>query len=393
MILVSGWIQLLPSYSPNSFILRDLSARTAATSHGWRSTCYWIVFALICVLVGGNLENGDREGYEQNYYDLRDGFNLGFEPGHQLFAWIFSNLGASYELFAFAIAVTAITLIASTVRVFTDRPTMVLMMYAAYPMFWDYVQVRNFMAMSVLIYAARYVISPVKRLNHFLLFVLLGATFHVTSLFYLVCALMAIRRTRDFVIASICVFAVYAYALTIFIELPLTGIALHKVESYALTETSLTTKAAIVLFYMASLVLIYVTHLIIRDRQIQVRFVADQESETSIQLHVTRVGDQVSRITQIDSASVLRLFWLMGFCLPLVLINLDFMRLFRNVFVVSAICFVVALHSLKNALLATTYGAAILIYVATCFAGFVFYLAATPVVGPIFSSNAVVSLF
>jgi hypothetical protein len=351
------------------------------------------VFGVICVLIGGSLENADRAGYEQNYYDMRDGFNWSFEPGYQISAWIFSNLGASYELFAFAIAVTAITLIASTVRVFTDRPTTVLMMYAAYPMFWDYVQVRNFMAMSVLIYAARYVISPVKRLNHFLLFVLLSATFHVTSIFYLVCALMAIQRTRDFVIVSICVFVVYAYALTIFVELPLTGIALHKVESYALTETSLTTKVAIVLFYTASLVLIYVTHLIIRNRQIQVRFVADQESETSIQLHVTRVGDGLSRVMQIDSASVLRLFWLMGFCLPLVLINLDFMRLFRNVFVVSAICFVVALHSLKSALFATTYGAAILIYVAACFAGLVFYVTTTGIVGQILSSNVVVSLF
>lgn len=384
---------MLPSYLPNSFISRERRAETGATSYGSRSVCYWIVFGVICVLVGGSLENSDREGYAQNYHDMRDGFNLDFEPGYQISAWVFSNLGASYELFTFAVAITALTLIASTVRVFTDRPTAVLMMYAAYPMFWDYVQVRNFMAMAVLIYAARYVISPVKRLNHFLLFVLLAATFHVTSLFYLVCALMAIRRTRNFIIVSIFAFVVYAYALTIFVGLPWTGIILHKVESYAFTETSLTTKAAIIVFYLASLVLIYATHLIIRDSQIQVRFVADQASETSIQLHVTRVGVGLSRVMQIDSAAVLRLFWLMGFCLPLVLINLDFMRLFRNVFVVSAICFVIALYSLRSALLATTYGLAILIYLAACFTGLVFYVTTTPIVGQILSSNVVVALF
>ena len=275
------WVDsIVADFLPSSSALHQQSVGAAAArSYSPRGASYWAVFAIICVLVGGgNLDNPDRDAYEQNYYDLRDGgVSLRFEPGYQFFASIFSNLGAPYELFTFVTAIVAMTLIASTVRMFTDRPTAVLLMYAAYPMFWDSVQVRNLMAMAVLIYAARYIISPVKRIRRFALFVLVAATLHVTSLFYLVFTLMAIRRTCDFLIMSIFAFLVYAYGLTILLESPLSGIVLHKVESYTTTETSLTTKVAVVSFYLASLALIYVTHRIIRACQVQARFVPDHQ--------------------------------------------------------------------------------------------------------------------
>ena len=88
----------------------------------------------------------------------------------------------------------------------------------------------------------------------------------------------------------------------------------------------------------------------------------------------------------------MRLFWLTGFCLPLLMINLDFMRLFRNVFVVSAICFIVAVRGLRSALLATGYSLSVLIYVAACFVGLVFYTSLTDIIGPIFSRNVVLGL-
>lgn len=372
----------------NKHASRDSGVATGAfILNAHRCIVSALSFAVILVLLGGSLDNADRVGYEQNYEELgRGGMNLDFEPGYQLLAFVCSKLGAPYESFTLLISFLGLLLIGGTAKEFTGRPVMVLVLYGLYPLFWDYVQIRNFAAMSILVFGFRYILGAKKSVAKYLLAVCVASMFHAASIFFFTMAVALIERRRNFAFVYVAIGLATWFILGLVLSNPFTEYLVTKVDAYTTTETSSVTKFGVLVFYVGTLVSVYVSHAIIRRRAVCNRRGNGGLSECMDSSH--------RRFScRLDSNVVLRVFLISGLWLPLVMLNMDFMRLYRNLFLVSVITLIVASDLAANFMGRFSLKAFVVVYAACCFIAFVHLMSFTDIVSPLLYSNFLLSKY
>ena len=155
---------------------------------------YMIIFMLI--VFGLNTHHlGHSHFYNMdfgNYYSLylsnsqristRD-----IEVGFQTIMLFANKLGLSFNAFRMLLGIVGYALIISTIKVLTKNTNQVLALYLIFPFFNDVIQIRNFLSMSIVIYASRYLVRSRKSdALKYVLLVLLASRIHTASLFYLV---------------------------------------------------------------------------------------------------------------------------------------------------------------------------------------------------------------
>lgn len=357
---------------PLTLLLLGLGAALAAPRS---RVSYYVLVGVLTTLMGGNLENPDREPYIENYAGLASGQgDPNFEAGYQALVWVFTTLGAPFELFHLCAVLTGLMLISSTVTRFSRRPALVFAMYAAYPMFWDYVQVRNFLAMALLIYAAQFIIGQKKSVLRYVLGVAIASSLHISSLIFLIMPLACVRHPRTFYLIAGTAVCAYMLILELLIANPIFAFLVHKIETYTVTETSDTTKAAVLGVYLASCTLVWwCSRLIRRDNETTATTVGALRGHTSVD--------------RLDTTVVLRMFLLSIIFLPLATINLDFMRLYRNMFVLSCLVFDAALLATRRSVKSIVLRASVGFYLAACFFGLTWLLSLSDIVAPLFRAS------
>lgn len=122
----------------------------------------FIVFFMLLfmwLLFSGNIENADYANYLLRYEYIQQtgqGF-LGNELGFTLLMKIAAYFSLSYNQFLMIVSAIALSLIYSSIKLYTKHTQYVLSLYFIYPFLLDIVQVRHFLAMSIIVYAIRFV--------------------------------------------------------------------------------------------------------------------------------------------------------------------------------------------------------------------------------------------
>lgn len=364
------------------FVVAVLTALASPRSRGG----FLFLLAVLVLLFAGNMDNSDRLAYMTNFSGIpTNDVDPNFEIGYQTLASVCWTLGIPFEGFHFIAALGGLLLCGATIRRFSDRPGLILAMYAAYPFFWDYVQVRNFLAMSVLVFGARYLVGLEKSVLKYLLAVFLAATFHISALFFALMPLACITKPKWFyLIAGAALFA-YVFVLDTLIANPLFAFLVHKIETYTVTETSQTTKLGVVAFYAVTVLLTLACGRIIDAAR--VRGVGGGRSVRTVPVPSPRQAR--ARAQPMDTTVVFRMFLLTGFFLPLATINLDFMRLFRSMFLITCLFFEQALSASRRQGNSTKVmlGLTISLYVGASFFVFVYMLSFSDIISPLFSEH------
>jgi len=137
------------------------------------------------VLTWANTGNPDLQGYEYLYDS--DLSTEGIGPGYWLLLDTARHAGATYPVFVALTAGFGFSLMAMVAWRFTERFSLVAALYFVYPFVYDAIQVRNLLAMSFVILGFACLVT-IRRGGTvaFLGLVAIGMTIHVTMVVFLV---------------------------------------------------------------------------------------------------------------------------------------------------------------------------------------------------------------
>lgn len=108
-----------------------------------------------------------------------------YEFGFRFLMKIASQAGLNYRQFLMVVSSLGLLLIVSTVKKLSPKPQIVYALYFIFPLMLDIVQVRYFLAMSIFIYALRFLIKPSpKNILNYVALIVVASLFHFTLLFF-----------------------------------------------------------------------------------------------------------------------------------------------------------------------------------------------------------------
>lgn len=152
---------------------------------------------MMWILFWGNYNNPDYFNYTLVYDYILD-TGKGYESsqlGFSIIMGIALNFGFEYYQFLMIISFLGLYLIASTVEKYTSKPQLVYVLYFLHPFLLDIVQVRHFLAMSIIIFCIQYLEKNGKLDNmKFIFGILIAFSIHYISIIFL--PLILIKRMK-----------------------------------------------------------------------------------------------------------------------------------------------------------------------------------------------------
>ncbi len=160
-----------------------------------------IFFLLFLIMIFcGNNENPDYVGYKFKYDSIKNHNATDFvfsNPyiGFNMLQFICHAIGLNYQAFLFIVALLGYALIINTLHYFHANMSYVLLLYLFYPFFYDVIQIKNFLAMSIVIYSIRYLLNNTKSATlKYVVLIILASLFHIVSVSYLLLLLTKLKR-------------------------------------------------------------------------------------------------------------------------------------------------------------------------------------------------------
>lgn len=302
------------------------------------------IIILLLILMAGNTYNADSIVYNLNYDNITNPlYTWPFEDGYQYFAKLCATIGLTYNQFLFVVGLIALTLIVNTIKLFTPYKTYVLALYFVYPFIIDVVQIRNFLAMSIIVFGMRYLIAEKKNYMKYTLCVLIASVFHISSIFYMVFLLVRIKDIRKLYFLSIGTTITSILFMNKILLLLSYFIPVEKIIAYTQTETSTITKLFVIFYYIVSFVLVKSG-----VDQIKKSNLKENKLNTFVRRYKYSHITIKEKIINLDSEAVLKINIISLLGLYFFMNNLNFIRIYRNLYLVYYILFSVALFEMKK---------------------------------------------
>lgn len=291
------------------------------------------IFTLVFLVIamGGNTNNPDTTIYYNMYYN-KSFFDK--DVGFGYLIQMSNNLGWSINTFRLIIAIVGLVLITSAVNYWLTKPSLFYLIYFIYPYMMDVVQVRNFLAMSIFVFALRFlVIESKEEKKNALLYVLLllvASSIQKTALVYLPLVLIN-RVERKKFLKGIITFAAF---LSVFVGLNSSMVNL--IGQYVLNNLSESLSGSagfltrnthygwMILWaeQICNVMLVYYTNKL---------YLKDCDKMTDTKQTAFRNGLYLEVMLWIN-------IYCFCFC-PLYVLNINFYRIMRNVMVANIICY------------------------------------------------------
>lgn len=143
----------------------------------------YLIIVFLIVIMAGNTNNPDTQIY-LNIYKSTEFFSKDFGFGYLIL--LFNKMNLSFYALRFVISAIGIILIDFTLKKLKADKRIFYILYVLYPFFFDLVQMRNFLAMSIVFFAF-YILTNSNKYNRlkYVILVLLAASFQKTALAYL----------------------------------------------------------------------------------------------------------------------------------------------------------------------------------------------------------------
>ncbi len=170
-----GLIELLVSYKSKG---KELSIKRISIAP------YLLLLTLI-ILFAGSASNPDTDVYLDMYENTENIFK---DYGFGLFIVLLKSLGIGYKGLLVSVAILGLGLMHDVARRYLDNDELILLyiMYLIHPFFYDVIQVRNFLAAALMIYAV-HELSKEEIKDTIISFVLIiiAITIHFAAVFYI----------------------------------------------------------------------------------------------------------------------------------------------------------------------------------------------------------------
>lgn len=197
-----------------------------------------LLFGFSVIMFGLCTKNPDLLNYIDQYDNGNNMFN---EPLYLLLADLAHLAGLSYTVFRTLLCSAAFVLMTKTFIDYSPYPTMVLFLYFIYPFSIDAVQVRSFVAMSVVLYSVRFLINyhehkDNKQIFYFAIGILIATGFHYSSILFAIIGLLFanVKKHWVFFYVIVPVMAVlFAVVFTKFMPIIASVIGDHKAGLWA----------------------------------------------------------------------------------------------------------------------------------------------------------------
>jgi len=160
------------------FILEIISKKTI----GRLLPIGFVIYLIL--LMGGNTNNPDTEIYNNIYYNSEF---FSKDMGFGLLVRVFHEcIGVQFDVFKLIVSILGIFLIHLTAKKYVKNISCFYILYFIYPFLMDVIQVRNFLAMSIFIYAVPWLTSNERKdIVKYVIAIAIAATIQKTALVYL----------------------------------------------------------------------------------------------------------------------------------------------------------------------------------------------------------------
>jgi hypothetical protein len=308
---------------------------------------FFIFFAFIgFVVYGFNFFNPDYLAY----HDFYDGLVYeSYEPGYIFLARLFLYFNFDFQIFYSVLNLLLLYLVFRFSFKWGRGSLFPVFFYISYPFFFDYIQTRNFIAEVVVLFSLYGLIFRSYSISRYLAGIGLAVFFHASSVFYIVFLIIKFKnKSFSFVFpVLICVLFCVVFFPSLLVDLN------PKLIFYAYDVTSWYTRGFFASYFF-----------------------------TIIALYAFFMNKSL-----IESPILLRFVYSLLVFLPLLFIGLDFIRLYRNLFLLLGVVSVYIYYNLpvyRYRLYFMLFSGFHLLFV---FFVFVLLLTFTDVVSPMFFSN------
>lgn len=154
----------------------------------WKKHCKMIAFLTFLffwTLFWGNTDNPDLMNYMYQYNNVLNTSSVNTEIGYYFITKCFARLGFSYQWYIAIVTLICYGIIFNTIKNYTQNYNYVFLFYIIHLFIFDIIQIRNFMMMSILIFAVKYLVrNTTKDRIIYLLLICISATIHKTGIIY-----------------------------------------------------------------------------------------------------------------------------------------------------------------------------------------------------------------
>ena len=119
---------------------------------------FLITFFFLWLCMAGTYGNADEEIYLSRYNNI-EGWALNTELLYGAIISFARKIGLSFEVYKACITLIQLLLMSSTVKKFAKYPSLVLYLYFWFPFLLDVAQMRNALAMAIMIFGIRYLLE------------------------------------------------------------------------------------------------------------------------------------------------------------------------------------------------------------------------------------------
>ena len=297
-----------------------------------------MLLLLILVLFIGNNDNPDYLAYLRNYEKIENNsfkefvFSSGYF-GFDFLQYISYNIGFNYNMFVLLVSLIGYGLIVNTIRFFSINENYVLLLYFIYPFFFDLIQLKNFLAMSILIYSIKYLLSNKKSDTfRYIMLIFVASLIHPVSIVYL-CLLITKFSYKNMIFVFL---TILSFLVSIGIRFNFINLAF--LESVFFADDFLVTKftyfetrvrygfLVFSFFNLYSLLLIILSIKILEKNN--KKNYSHEDYKNSKEYKFAYLMGEVNLFLTI-------------ICLPFYFINSNFFRIYRNIFLLNYIAFAI----------------------------------------------------
>lgn len=266
---------------------------------------------LIATFVFGN---ADTALYELQYNkSIETTFTWAREPGWQWINKFFCYAKVPFWLFRGLIYGGGLYLISNTIKKLSLKKNMVLLLYLIFPFLIDVAQMRNFFAMSILIYAMPFLLKEeIGNILKYILCVILATSVHYIFIIYIGLLVINILTNKILIVIDILGMLIAPAILKYVPDIVLLVFKnFHGKQAYKyVMNGTISNRGTIICFiYFVFNILIFV---------VAEKLTNDKENENKIYIH------RMLRVNLILSGSYF-----------LTLYSLDFIRVIRNIMIVN----------------------------------------------------------
>lgn len=288
----------------------------------------------------------DYDNYQRSYENIAcSGLFDSSQVGYTILMKAGNLLGLDF--FAFRIIVTGICLLViyQVIKRYSYNSNYILLLYMIYPMIIDSEHFRNFIAITVLLVAIRFLEKNLlKNKIKYLLLILIASTIHISFIFYIPLVFVNVNHKNKLIkglaigVGLLTVVAFLNNNQVPFVQSVINFIDNEKVQRYLGATTNFGFLIPVVL-HLTSIILVFWSR----------RIIIRKDTNTMEEIGGKLYCNKKKRIKDIEFGNLV--FWIniLGVIFfPLYIMNIQFYRLSRNFLILNFIVYSIASNKIKR---------------------------------------------